>query len=185
MTEFAPDDLEMAKAGDLAAFERILSVFEKPIFSYAYRLLGDRGDAEDATQETFIKFYKNLARLDAGQPLKSWLYAVATNTAYDILRKKKYIIEVGLEEAEHRTAETEIGEDPYYQAGRQFDAEIIQKHLLGLKPIQRAVILLYYYKGLGIEEISQITSLPPGTVKTHLHRGRQELKQLIQKFYEH
>ncbi len=176
--------LEKAKKGDLGAFEEIVSLFERPIFSFVYRLLGNRQDAEDATQETFVKLYKKIGKADTSQNFKSWIYTIATNTAYDILRKRKHVVETELEEAILIPDETETGEDPYYQADRQFDAGVVQSHLLKLKPAQRSVILLHYNQDFSIEQIAAITGLPTGTIKTHLHRGRNELKKIIAKYYE-
>lgn len=177
--ELNSDLLKQAKKGDLSAFEEILLVFEKAIFNYNFKLLGQKQDAEDATQQTFIKLYKSLSGIDEEKKLSPWLYAVATNTAYDILRKRKYKVEVELNEEISENTETETADDPYYEVERQFDTQTIQGHLANLKPIQRSIILLHYYKQFSLEEISDLLKMPIGSVKTHLHRGRKELKKII------
>jgi RNA polymerase sigma-70 factor (ECF subfamily) len=81
--------LAQAKGGSLAAFEKILYLYEKPIFNYICRLTRQKEDAEDLTQQTFIKLYKSLKSINLDKSFKSWLYKIATNTTYDWFRKKE------------------------------------------------------------------------------------------------
>jgi RNA polymerase sigma-70 factor (ECF subfamily) len=107
------------------------------------------------------------------------VFAIAINTAYDSLRKRKYVIETDLTEAIDMKDETKLGEDPYYTAEREVNAQMVQKHLNQLKPVQKNLILLYYYKEFSLQEIADLLNMPLGTVKTNLFRAREELKKLI------
>ncbi len=174
-----PEIITKAIHKDLTAFEEVVFAFEKPIFNYLFRLLGSRLDAEDAVQTTFIKVYKHLTSYKPEKKFSTWVFAIATNTAYDLLRKRKYVIETDLSEADTYINETKLGEDPYYTAEREVNAQMVQKHLNQLKPVQKNLILLYYYKEFSLQEIADLLNMPLGTVKTNLFRAREELKKLI------
>jgi RNA polymerase sigma-70 factor (ECF subfamily) len=174
-----PEIITKAINKDLIAFEQVVFTFEKPIFNYLFRLLGNKPDAEDAVQDTFIKVYKNLKTYQPEKKFSTWVFAIAINTAYDSLRKRKYVIETDITEAINLKDETKIGEDPYYTAEREVNAQMVQKHLNQLKPVQKNLILLYYYKEFSLQEIADLLNMPLGTVKTNLFRAREELKKLI------
>src|SRR3989339_987602 len=78
-----------AKKGDMRAFEKILYIYEKRIYSHLYRIVGQKEDAEDLTQTTFLKLYKNIKSINLDKNFNAWVYKIATNTAYDWLRKKR------------------------------------------------------------------------------------------------
>ncbi len=175
----SPQIIINAQKGDLLAFEQIVFALEKLIFNYLFRLLGSKSDAEDAVQDTFIKVYKNLKTYQPEKKFSTWVFAIAINTAYDSLRKRKYVIETDLTKALDLKDETKLGEDPYYTAEREVNAQIVQKHLNQLKPVQKNLVLLYYYKDFSLQEIADLLKMPLGTIKTNLFRAREELKELI------
>lgn len=164
--------LKSAKSGDLAAFEKILWLYEKPIFNYIRRLVNQLEDAEDLTQKTFIKLYKSLKSVNPEKNFKSWLYKIATNTVYDWFRKQKRNSEILMENSEIQ-AETFAHEDAYYQIESLIDLE---KALNEIKPAYKSILLLYYKNGLEYNEIAEILGVPINTVKTHLRRAKLELK---------
>lgn len=169
--------ISAAKNGDLAAFEQLLFTFEKTIFNHIYRILGDRRDAEDLTQETFVKVYKNLKKLDPDGNFRSWLYKIATNTTYDHLRKKKKqppVLLVGENEWPFETLEPGL---TYDNTEKVADSADLGEALSKLKPIHKTVLLLFYQQDMSYEEIAQMLSLSLNTVKTHLRRAKLALKQ--------
>lgn len=174
----------LAKQGDLAAFEELVYLYEKPIYNYLLRMLGHSQNAEDATQDTFIKLFKSFKNVDPSRKFSSWVYKIATNTALDLIRKHKSAPTSDLTEEFDNISETDLTVDPYYMVEAVVDAEIIQKHLQKLSIIQRSVVLLYYYKDFSLNEISEQLNMPVGTIKTHLFRGRKALKQFIEIHHE-
>lgn len=156
------------KRGDLAAFEQMLYVYEKPIFGYLFSLSGNKDDAQDMTQEVFIKVYKNLSSIDPQSNFKNWLYKIATNTFYDWCRAKKRKPLTLIEENEY-DFETNNEDNTYLSVEENIDNSIdLELALEKIKPIYKTIILLYYYQGLSYEEITAVLKAPLNTIKTHL-----------------
>lgn len=168
--------LRRAQRGDLAAFEQLMLLHEQAIFNYLYRLVNNRADAEDLTQETFIKFYHSIRRVDPTRKFSSWLYRVATNTAYDWLRKKRGHRELFIIDDPNHPFETISSSNTYKAVEGKID---IERALGMLKPIYRTILLLHYTHGLRYQEIAEIMDMPLNTVKTHLRRAKAELGQII------
>lgn len=166
--------IKSAKLGSLEAFEQILFLYEKRIFNYVYRLIGQKQDAEDLTQDTFIKLYKNIIHADESRSFKSWVYKIATNTVYDWLRKKRGYKESLIIDDPENSFETIEDDDPYYRLESKTDLETAMARL---KPIHRTVLLLFYQQELSYEEIAHNLAIPVNTVKTHLYRAKNCLKK--------
>jgi RNA polymerase sigma-70 factor (ECF subfamily) len=178
-----PQIITEAQKGSVMAFETILFRYEKPIYAYAYRLVGHRQDAEDVTQQTFIKFYKNLYRVDPTGDVNSWLYKIATNTAYDWLRKKNrsselYILEESMAKGWEPASDTDLDRDLEKLELKEDMALAISK----IQPKYRSVIILYYYQDFSYHEIAEILSVPLNTVRTYLYRAKLSLKEAV-KYY--
>ena len=141
-------------------------------------MLGNRFDAEDTTQETFIKVYKNLVSCDPEREFSPWLYKIATNTAYDCLRKKQGNRELSFEDLDIEILDSKIetinASKSYKLIEEANDTEIA---LSRLKPIHKAVLLLYYRDDLSYASIAETLQLPMNTVKTHISRAKKELKK--------
>jgi RNA polymerase sigma-70 factor (ECF subfamily) len=177
------DDIDLIvkiKQGDLEAFESLLFRYQNQIYSYIFRMVGNRHDAEDITQETFIKCFKARNQIDTQRKFSSWLYKIATNSTFDFLRKVKRSPKL-VEEELMIEVETESAIDPYYEVEKLFDAEEIENAITKLSLPQKTVILLYYYEDFSLDTIRELTGMPEGTIKTHLFRARQALKQLLNK----
>ncbi len=172
-----------ARDGSQLAFGELVRRFERPVFALVLRLVRDRALAEDLAQESFVKAWRALASYDPQRKLASWLLKIAHNTAIDHLRRR------GLDTVSLSTGEDEPDEDhrqitadlhresPEAKAQRHEMARGLERALAELRPEYRSVLLLRFHQGLAYEEIAEVTGLPLGTVKTHLHRGRQELAQ--------
>lgn len=167
--------IALARQGDLSAFEQLLFLYERAVFNYLLRLVNHWQDAQDITQETFIKVYKSLAALDPDKSPKAWIFTIATHTAYDWLRKKQKSREFFVDDPE--TLETIQPDLSYEKVERSEESKQLKEALLRLKPLYRAVLLLYYQQELRYGEIAQALSLPLNTVKTYLRRAKQALKQ--------
>lgn len=162
------------KSGEFSAFEELLLKYERQIFNHAYRLTMNAGDAEDLTQETFLRLYDRRETLIPEKGAKNWLYAVAANAAYDLFRKRKRANEVSADDGDE--PETNPAYSPYYRIER---AEDIENALGALKPAYRSALILFYKEGFSYEEIAEFLGLPVNTVKTHIRRGKEALKSLL------
>lgn len=174
--EIEKEILAEAKRGDLKSFEKILFTFEKRIFNYILAIVKHRQDAEDLTQEVFLKLYKNLKYIEPELNFRAWLYAIATNTVRDWFRKKGRQPELFIINEPDNNFET-IDEDfSYYKLENTKD---IRQALDSLKPAYRTVLSLFYWQGFGYEEIAQILNLPLNTVKTYIRRAKISFKEFL------
>ncbi len=168
-----------AKNGDLNAFEKILFLYEKRIFNYIYRLVGNKYDAQDVTQDTFIKLYKNINIIDTEKNFKNWLYKIATNTTYDFLRKRKNAPELlSLDDANFKP-ETIQDKDLYSNLIDAVDAKEVEAAFDKIKPVYKTVLMLFYQQDLTYKEIAEIIDAPINNIKTYMRRAKQELKKVI------
>jgi RNA polymerase sigma-70 factor (ECF subfamily) len=152
-------------------------------------MVRNRALAEELAQDVFIKAYTRLASYDRTRKFSSWLFKVAHNTAIDHLRRRQ-LDTVPLETSPLDTSErgeTQLAdrlagpetEGPEEHAVRAELAEAIERALADMRPEHREVLLLRFQHGLTYEELVEVTGLPLGTVKTHLHRARRRLATLL------
>jgi RNA polymerase sigma-70 factor (ECF subfamily) len=165
-----------AKTGDLEAFEFILSFFEKAIYNYCLRILKNSYNAKDVTQDTFIKVYTHRKDIDPEKNIKTWIFTIATNTAYDFLRGKKRKNEVSLDE----NIETIDSFEAYY--GEEGKVSDVDKALERINPEYKKAILLFYQQGFAYTEIAAMLETPINTVKTHISRGKEQLKEILKEY---
>ena len=169
-----------AQRGDLNAFEKIMSAFERPIFGYLLRLTGRREVAEDLTQDTFLKCYEHRRELDPEKNLKAWLFTIATNTAYDWFRRHQRRPELFIIDDPDNPFETIDPANAYYLIDQEQD---VARALEQLNPVHQSVLLLFYYHDLSYEEIAHTLRIPLNTAKTHLSRAKQALKKILDNSY--
>lgn len=165
-----------AQKGNLEAFEYILSFYEKAIYNYCLRILKDPAYAKDITQETFIKVYKNRKLIDPEKNIKTWIFTIATNTAYDFLRGRKRKNEISLDPENETISSLET----YYP--REGLVQDVEKALTQISPEYKNVLLLFYQQGFAYQEIADILVMPVNTVKTHLSRGKEQLKEKLKEY---
>lgn len=175
-----------ARAGRETAYRELIGRYERPVFSIIYRLVRDRELAEDLAQDTFIKVLNALDRYDPKQKFSSWIFKIAHNTAIDRLRKRE-VDTLSLDGSPNaRTADdveatrivvASTEESPEeYAASREIGTEI-EKALARLRPEYRTAIILWHIEDRPYEEIAEIMEIPLGTVKTFIHRARNELRK--------
>jgi RNA polymerase sigma-70 factor (ECF subfamily) len=166
--------------GSEPAFRELVVRFERPVFSLIARMVGDRALAEDLAQETFLKAYRALASYDAGRKFSSWLFKIAHNTTLDHLRRRELdTVPLDAPDPDHGGLaavlpdRTDRGTDT---AARRSDlAAALRRAVAALRPEYREVVLLRFQEGLAYQDIAEVTGQPLGTVKTQLHRARNEL----------
>jgi RNA polymerase sigma-70 factor (ECF subfamily) len=165
-----------ARKGNLKSFEDLVFIFEKSIFGYLLYSTGRKEDAEDLTQEVFIKVYKNLKSLDPNLNFKAWLFKIASNTLIDWRRKRGEERELFLIDDKDSNFET-IDEDFSYL--KIETAKDIADALDKIKPEYKVVLLLFYWQDFSYEEIASVLSLPLGTVKTNLRRAKLAIREIL------
>lgn len=157
-------------------FEEILSRYERGVFGYIFNLVRQQQDAEDLTQETFLKVYSNLGSINSDGNPKGWVYRVAANTVYDWFRKKKIGRETLIIDDPEANFETIDPNSAYINIETSKDLEAA---LGQLRVVYRSVLMLFYWQGFSYEEIASQLSLPTNTVKTYLRRAKQALKETL------
>jgi RNA polymerase sigma-70 factor (ECF subfamily) len=173
-----------AKRGDAEAFNRLVLLHQDAAYNVAYRIIGEVDAAADATQEAFISAYRKLHQF-RGERFKPWLLRIVTNACYDELRRRQRRPAASLEElhevqASHHLQLASQHEDPELHAQRHELNSAIQECLSALPDDQRVIAVLSDVEGYAYQEISEITGLPLGTVKSRLSRARSRLRDCLQ-----
>ncbi|UCC73277.1 MAG: sigma-70 family RNA polymerase sigma factor [Gemmatimonadota bacterium] len=183
-----PDDKELvarALKGDEAAYRELLERFRRPVFSLIYRMIGDREQAEDLAQESFVKAFNNLDSYNPNYRFSSWLFKIANNHAIDHLRRAR-LPTVSIHGSPHavdaeREEETRIVLEAHDESPEQEMLALelggeIEQAIAVLRPEYRTAVILRHVENRPYEEIAEIMDVPIGTVKTFLHRARAELR---------
>lgn len=170
--------------GSEKAFEELLERFLKPIYNFLLRLTGDQTAAEDLAQDTFLKVWKNLKRYDPQRKFRTWIFAIAKNTAFDYLKKKKELPFSAFadEEGENwidNVADENIVPDEILE--RKNIAEDFEKIIEKIPVYYRAILLLHYKEDLTLQEIAEILGEPYNTIKSRHRRGLLNFKKLLEK----
>jgi len=163
--------------GDDAAFETLIKRYSTPIYSFARQYVGDVGKATDITQETFVKCWRNLKKFDADRSFKTWIFAIAKNTAIDWLKKKEEIpfsVFENDERGENILEEVpSLLPSPHAVAETNEGAEKIDQVLHSLPEHYGKVVLLRHSEDLTFREIARRLKEPLNTIKS---RHRRALK---------
>jgi RNA polymerase sigma-70 factor (ECF subfamily) len=178
--------VEALKNGVDQAYETLIERFQQPVYSLVYRLLDDPSEASDVVQEVFLKVFRNVGSFKGNSSLKTWVYRIAFNEAYNhrrwFSRHKRQ--EIGLE----RDDEDGLGwGEVLPDSGRSaFDLvsdhethALIEEALTGLNPAFRAAVILRDIDELSYEEIAEVLGVSLGTVKSRILRGREALKKAL------
>lgn len=174
-----------ARAGRQAAYRELVRRYERPIFSLIYRMVRDRELAEDLAQETFVKALNAVESYRPEFKFSSWIFKIANNVAIDHLRRRE-LSTLSLDGSPHAATPEAIQATALQLGDRQETAlEELEARELGgeieqaigrLRPEYRACILMRHVEGRPYEEIATMLDLPLGTVKTYIHRARNELR---------
>ena len=175
----------LARSGREAAYRELIRRYERPVFALLFRMVRDRELAEDLSQETFIKALNAIESYRPEFKFSSWIFKIANNAAIDHLRRRE-LDTLSLDGSPH--AETpEAMQATALQIGARQESPLdtVEAKELGseieaaiglLRPEYRSCILLRHVEGRAYEEIAEILDLPLGTVKTYIHRARNELR---------
>jgi len=151
------------------ALERLLDVYGNQVFRMAVAMLRDAGRAEEATQDAFVKLWRALPRYDGRAAPSTWLYAIARNTCVSVLRSEAY----------RRTLPIDGVPEPAAPARASHDIDW-DGLLARLPELQRTIVTLFYFEDRSIKDVAMLLDLPEGTVKSHLHRARRALGDMLE-----
>lgn len=178
----------LAREGREAAYRELVRRYERPIFSLLFRMVRDRELAEDLSQETFVKALNAIDSYRPEYKFSSWIFKIANNAAIDHLRRRE-LDTLSLEGSPHAETPEAVQATALQLGDRSENAlDIVEAKELGatieeaigrLRPEYRSCILLRHVEGLAYEEIAQTLDLPLGTVKTYIHRARNELRETL------
>ncbi|PDW04277.1 sigma-70 family RNA polymerase sigma factor [Candidatus Viridilinea mediisalina] len=173
-----------SQQGDVEAFNQLVRLYEVRVYNLCYRMLGDTDAAADVTQDSFISAYRNLHRFRGGV-FRAWLFRIATNACYDVLRVRKrrpsipFSAFAGPDDDGPAFDRPDEAEAPDEVALRHELAAAIEAGLEQLPADQRIVVILSDIQGLAYDEIAQVTESNLGTVKSRLSRGRARLRAIL------
>lgn len=160
------------QTGEELTFERLYEMYRGRIFSTAYRMLSNRADAEDVTQDVFVKVFKNLSSFRGESAVSTWIYRIAVNACLDFRRRRRLRQTVSIEEV------VEVGSTPLSVA------RLIESALPKMAEGYRRVFVLHDIQGLKHEEIGKILGITDGASKSQLHRARAFLRRELGPYLE-
>jgi RNA polymerase sigma-70 factor, ECF subfamily len=168
-----------ARAGDQAAFEAIFQRYERQIYSFAFRMMGNADDAYDLTQECFIKAYRSLEKTNGDLNVSAWLHRIASNSCLDVLRRRKRIRWLPWDNDRHESLlQPSTPDDPVVTVVSNETQRDVQLILNQMTPRNRLALLLREFEGLSTEEIGEVMGLSRSAVKSVLFRARDEFRKL-------
>ncbi len=173
-----PEELrKLVNKSDNEARRRLFEAYYKKTFAVAYNILRNRENAEDITQDAFIKAFQNIHQLKDQTKFGAWLAVIASNLARNFLKREKRIDYTDGEIIIKNSSEANYTEEI---AMRSLEIDRVQQAIKALPPDHYQVVVLQYYYDLRIEEIASMLKLSPGTVKSRLHRARQRLAKILE-----
>lgn len=178
--------IKRSQNGDIDAFEALISDNTRFVYNIALKMLKNKEDAEDISQEALIKVYRNIDSFNMESSFKTWMYRIVVNTCLDHLRKNKVTV-LSIDKpiiTEHNEFQVEI-EDKSFSPEELFekkeDWKLINHALDQLDDSFKAAIILRDINDFSYEEIADILTCNLGTVKSRISRGRQKLREIIEK----
>ncbi|MGC8596145.1 MAG: RNA polymerase sigma factor [Candidatus Kryptoniota bacterium] len=183
----AQEDALMVKravAGDQAAYKALIKRYKIPISQIVYRIIRDKREVEDLTQEVFIKAFQHLPDFKYDNQFASWLFKIANNHCLDHIRKKKlHIYSIHeMQFSNEDESEFEIPDSTYepdLQMLREQKSKLIKNAINSLPEKYRKVIILRHHEEMSYEEIAREMKLPVNTIKVHLYRAREMLYKYL------
>lgn len=172
------DLVQRFRYGDAEAFEEIYGRFAEMVYNLTLRLARNPEDASDLTQEVFLRVYRHLGKFRGRSSLKTWIYRVALNHCRSRLGRRKPPPQA-LDGREELLADPARGPEEHAladDAGRR-----VETALAGIKPVFREAVVLRDLEGLAYDEIAQVLGVRIGTVRSRIARGREQLKELLEK----
>ena len=180
--------VQRSKDGDIKAFEKLFLRYQPKVYNFTLRMIQNREDAEELTQESFVKAYISIKGLRENDAFKGWLMQIAVNTVRDKIKLSRGIIKVGNEAKGNPEEDEREHQIPDFSSNGE--KEILDKELtqltrnavFSLPDIHKEVILLHHFEALRIEEIAKILKVREGTIKSRLARARETLVKKLKPY---
>ncbi len=187
MTNDMPDEelVESTLGGEEHAFSQLYERYRRPVYSTAYRITQNAADAQDATQEVFVKVYRSLRSWDPGRAkFSTWLFRMAANHAIDLWRQRRrraedQIPERSPERLLRENALRDAIRSPYRDVADQEALAEVRRCIDVLPDLQKKVFVLRFFQDLKLEEIAGVEGCSLGTVKTSLFRATQSVRRAL------
>ncbi len=172
--------IKLAQKGDMQAFGMLVQKHQRLVYTLAVRMMKNPEEAQEATQDTFVKVFQSLSVFEGKSKFTTWIYRIVYNECLTRLRKTKRNFRI-LEEITDHPEEPSDFQDGLEIMHQEERTALIKKGIELLNPSEAVVLTLFYLEDQSIKEIASITSLTESNVKVQLHRGRKHLGQILQK----
>jgi RNA polymerase sigma-70 factor (ECF subfamily) len=172
--------------GDDNAYEILIQRYQQPVYNLVCRLLNDPSDASDIVQEVFLKIFRNIRTFRHGSSLKTWIYRITVNEAYNhrrwFSRHQRQEVAFGPDESApaHADSFADPGRSPFEEASGHETRALVEAALENLNPKFRAAVVLRDIEDLSYEEIAVVLEVSLGTVKSRILRGREALRRILE-----
>jgi RNA polymerase sigma-70 factor, ECF subfamily len=170
------DIIQQVLSGKHEQYGLLVQRYQESLIHFLRGILGTDEDVFDCAQDAFLAAYRNLWRYSANHTFRAWIYAIARNKAIDLIRKRKKQVLLALDE---QIVDQQLSPEEAWLAKEQ--AIHIREILEELPEHYRQALYLRYQQELSYEEISVVLNIPLSTVKTHLHRGKEKLRQIMER----
>lgn len=172
------------KEGDKIAFKELVDRYKERIYSVAYRMTNNHTDADDLSQETFIRTYKSIKKFNEKSTFYTWLYRIVVNVSLNYLKSPGHTREtVSLDEnIMSPNPEDNIKDNPRDALDEKELRHKVMEAIQSLPPIQKIVVVLVILQGLSYKEVAEIQTCSEGTVAWRLHQARENLKKRLKGF---
>lgn len=171
--------LEEARAGDRAAFGKLLRAYQPRVHRLALQLTGNSGDADDVTQETFLRAYRAIAGFDGRAELFTWLYRICVNVALNLRRSRKRVLTDVDDPRVPEPVSEGAGADPARSASDAQAYRALAKAMDGLSESLRVTLVLACVDGVPYAELAQVLGCSEGTVAWRVHEARRKLREAL------
>ena len=181
------------KAGDEASFELLLQRYRTPLVNFLFRMVRNREQAEDLSQEVFLRVYRARKSYQPGARFATWLFTIANHAAANALRDQSRRHEVTLRSRDSgpmgarpldKMLQASSGQMPARQLDKAESREMVRMALEALGERQRMAVLLSKFEGLSYAEIAEIMEISPQAIKSLLSRARENLREVLQPYFD-
>ena len=162
--------------GEVQAFREIVDIYKSKAMALALNMLGNREDAEDACQETFVRVYSNLDKFNLQSPFKNWFYTILSNRCLDALRKRRRFFSF-LKKMKEEYSDNTSAQSSLSSRNNPLGPKILE----GLSPKERVALCLWASEGYSDSEIGKVMRCSPGTARVLLYKARKKIKSKMEK----
>lgn len=170
--------LEEARKGNKAAFGNLIEAYQGPVYNLAYRMLNNRGEAEEAAQEAFIRAYTRLDTYNPAHKFSTWMLSITSNYCIDLIRKRRALL-LSIDEPlpPHPALHSDNSKGPEAELMHTEQQEMVQALLQELPEDYRETVVLRYWYDLSYEEIAEMMDTTVSAIKSRLFRARRQLAE--------